>query len=76
MLLQCVQPLLDYMGRMGFKSWCYSHQEYLHYSGDPKPFTKTINHYTLFLNCGKGVGERDSSSNSSSSNNKLNLEVL
>jgi len=47
MLLQCVQPLLDYMGHMGFKSWCYSHQEYLYYSGDPKPFTKklTITHY-------------------------------
>jgi hypothetical protein len=56
MLLQCVQPLLDYMGHMGFKSWCYSHQEYLYYNGDPKPFTKTINHYTLFLNCGKGWG--------------------
>jgi len=74
MLLQCVQPLLDYMGHIGFKSWCYSHQEYLYYSWDPKPFTKTINHYTLFLHCGKGVGERGSSSSSSSS--KLNLEVL
>jgi len=56
MLLQCFQPLLDYMGHMGFKSWCYIHQEYLYYNGDPKPFTKTINHYTLFLNCGKGWG--------------------
>ena len=67
--MQCVHPLLHYMGHMGFKSLCYSHQEYLYYSGNPKPFTKTSKHYTLFLNCGGG-GDRDSGGSS-----KLNLEV-